>query len=226
MSLYAATEIDSSWHAMPEWVRRRSDAIHQGQRRSLNEFPGHSGLNDSWQTKGGESPEKQQQAAARSLQDESAIMHENDQQDESPQVNKKDVAADQMGESAAGLAQGKRKSSRARTSIKGLGLATHTVRFHGALWKSIVQTKRSELEHAFKKDVVDVTEIEEKRIEDLTFEYKGMLVARFTINHNLDEEEMMYVHTMLQTYDFPHMLALYPNDGVLKSHPKDAEVEV
>ncbi|KAH9577805.1 hypothetical protein LSM04_005307 [Trypanosoma melophagium] len=223
MTLYVAPEYDYSWHAMPEWVRRRGNASRrQSQRRSINEYPSQSGMPDAWGRKSGTlstQPEYQQQqrAASLTLQDNSGIMGANERQnDEMPPFNKKGLSEENGKGARADYREGRKVSLKRLSAVKGLGLATHTVRFHGPMWKSVLQDKPSEVESAFKKDVMDITELEEQRIEDLTIEYKGMLVARFTVNHDSDEDEMMFVHTTLQTYDFPHMLILYPDHNANK----------
>ncbi|KAH9577767.1 hypothetical protein LSM04_003214 [Trypanosoma melophagium] len=89
------------------------------------------------------------------------------------------------------------------------GKTNHTVHFRGPKWENVLQNDRNELETAFKKDVTEASDLPEERISGLQFQFDDVLIVKFAVHHENDEEKMNEVHPKLRSYSFPHTTALY-----------------
>ncbi|KEG05587.1 putative mitotubule-associated protein Gb4 [Trypanosoma grayi] len=89
------------------------------------------------------------------------------------------------------------------------GKSKHIVRFRGDKWGTVLEKKRAALESAFKKDVVELTGLDEKRLVEFDFQFSDAMVATFSVILHNDAERMDEVHNTLQSYSFPHTTALY-----------------
>ncbi|RNE98939.1 putative mitotubule-associated protein Gb4 [Trypanosoma rangeli] len=85
----------------------------------------------------------------------------------------------------------------------------HTVHFRGRGWENLLNEKRSELAQSFTQDVVEATGLDARQVENLTFEFAGMLLVKFVLAPKNVQEHMSDLHGMLQSCKFPHIIALY-----------------
>ncbi|ESL05956.1 hypothetical protein TRSC58_06377 [Trypanosoma rangeli SC58] len=85
----------------------------------------------------------------------------------------------------------------------------HTVHFRGQGWKKVLNARRSELARSFTQDVVDATGLDARQIENLSFEFTRMLLVTFVLVSENNREQKIDLHGVLQSYKFPRVIALY-----------------
>ncbi|RNF13933.1 putative mitotubule-associated protein Gb4 [Trypanosoma conorhini] len=85
----------------------------------------------------------------------------------------------------------------------------HTVRFRGPRWATVLKNHRTELEQAFRQDLVEATGLEARRFESLSFVFSNVLIVTFVVTPEDDQERTDKLHSVLREHRFPRTVALY-----------------
>ncbi|EKF29552.1 hypothetical protein MOQ_006658 [Trypanosoma cruzi marinkellei] len=198
------------WHAMPEDVRKslKKSSVDETNGRKISPKSAHATPSEPIYM---EAPTNGKQPK-ESQPNGKAIPHESTTNEKKPEpiLKEKTDSGDAIisPESACvGVAHGAQSLTSSR-----IEKTKHVVHFRGPGWVKVLKKNQKGLERAFKKDVFDATGLEERRIEELKFEFASMLIVTFVVvRHENDQVETSKLHSALQACAFPRTVLLYRN---------------